>query len=290
MTKKAVDKSRTGTLVVSCKDRKGLIAATAQVLADHRVNIVDTQQYTDLHAEMFFQRFRFDATDLDISRVDFRDLLRIQLERYDMDWKLSFHTERKRIAIFVSKFRHCIYDLLLRHRLGELDCDIGLIISNHSKLEGIQTQFGIPFHVFPIDKKNKQSQEQQEIALLEKEKIDLVVLARYMQILSPTIVNSFPNKIINIHHSTLPAFVGAKPYHQAFERGVKLIGATAHYVTTNLDEGPIIDQEFTRCSHKDTVSDLIRKGRDIERITLGRAVRAHLEDRIIPYGRKTVVF
>jgi formyltetrahydrofolate deformylase len=290
MKNTVIDKSRTGTLIISCTDRKGLIAATAGMLADHNVNIIDTQQYTDLHAGLFFQRFRFDAKDLDISRDDFRDILRIKLGRFNVDWKLSFHSDKKQIAIFVSKFEHCIYDLLLRHRLGELDCDIALVISNHEKLKEVADQFNVPFHVFPITKDTKVEQEQAEIALLEKENIDLIVLARYMQILSPAFTDRFPERIINIHHSTLPAFVGAKPYHQAYQRGVKLIGATAHYVNSELDQGPIIEQEFSRCSHKDTVDDLIRKGRDIERITLSRAVRAHLEDRVIIYGTRTVVF
>ncbi len=282
--------SATGTLVVSCPDRKGLIAALAQMLADHGVNIIDTQQHTDLEAGMFFQRLRFDATDLDISRADFKDLLRIKLSRFDMDWRLAFRDEKKRVAIFVSKFEHCAYDLLLRHRLGELDCEIAMLISNHPDLQHVAESFHVPFHLFPIDKQNKEAQEAKEITLLEEERVDLIVLARYMQILSPGFTERFRERIINIHHSTLPAFVGARPYHQAYERGVKLIGATAHYATPDLDEGPIIHQEVERCSHDDAVEDLVRKGRDMERITLARAVRAHLEDRIITYGRRTVVF
>jgi len=279
-----------GTLLVSCPDRKGLIAALAQMLADHNLNIINTQQHTDMVAGMFFQRLRFDASQMDVSREDFEALLRIKLNRYDMAWRLSFSDEKKRMAIFVSKIAHCLYDLLLRHRLGELDCEIPLIISNHADLRPVANGFGIPFEVLPITKKNKRQMEDKQLAILEERKIDLVVLARYMQILSDDFVAHFPERIINIHHSTLPAFKGAKPYHQAFERGVKLIGATAHYATAELDEGPIIDQEVTHCSHDDGIDDLTRKGRDMERITLARAVRAHLEDRIIVYGMRTVVF
>ncbi len=280
----------TGTLLVSCPDRKGLIAALAQMLADHGMNIIDTQQHTDLTAGMFFQRLRFDASELDISRDDFKDLLRIKLSRFDMDWRLSFRDEKKRIVILVSKFEHCIYDLLLRHRLGELDCEIPLILSNHPDLQHVADSFGIPYRVFPIDRTNKAEQEEKQLALLDELGTDLVVLARYMQVLSPTFIERYRERIINIHHSSLPAFVGARPYHQAYERGVKLIGATAHYATADLDQGPIIDQEVTHCSHDDSIEDLVRKGRDMERITLARAVRAHLEDRIIIFGRRTVVF
>lgn len=279
-----------GTLVVSCPDQKGLIAALAKILADHGVNIIDTQQHTDLEAGMFFQRLRFDATDLDLSRSAFKGLLGENLAPLEMTWRLSFADEKKRVAIFTSKFEHCIYDLLIRHRLGELDCVIPLVISNHPDLEPVAKSFGVPYKVFPITKDTKPDQEQAEIDLLRNQKIDLIVLARYMQILSPEFIEQFPHRIINIHHGSLPGFMGAKPYHQAHERGVKLVGATAHYATSELDQGPIIAQEVRPCSHDDDVEDLIRKGRDIERITLGQAVRAHLEDRIIVHAGKTIVF
>ncbi len=207
-----------------------------------------------------------------------------------MRWRLAWSDLPKRVVIFVSKVEHCLYDLLIRHRLGELDCASPLIISNHPDLEGIAEQFGVPYHVFAISKATKADAEKKEIALLEREKIDLVVLARYMQILSDEFITRFPDRIINIHHSTLPAFGGARPYHQAFERGVKLIGATAHYATAELDEGPIIAQDVVPTTHRDTIQDLVRKGRDVERIVLARALRAHLEDRIIAEGRRTVVF
>ncbi len=279
-----------GTLVVSCPDQKGLIATLAQVLADHGINIIDTQQHTDLDERMFFQRLRFDATELDLSRSQFKELLGEQLLPLEMKWRISFADEKKRVAIFTSKFEHCVYDLLIRHRLGELDCEIPLILSNHSDLEPVAKSFNIPYKVFAITKENKDEQERAEIDFLKENKIDLVILARYMQILSPAFIEEFPNQIINIHHGTLPAFMGAKPYHQAHARGVKLIGATAHYATSDLDQGPIIAQEVISCSHNDNVDDLIRKGRDMERITLGRAVRAHLEERIIVHAGKTVVF
>jgi len=279
-----------GTLVVSCPDQKGLIATLAQTLADHGINIIDTQQHTDLNAGMFFQRLRFDATELDLSRSQFKDLLGERLMPLEMKWRISFADEKTRVAIFTSKFEHCIYDLLIRHRLGELDCEIPLVVSNHPDLEHVAKSFDIPYKVFPITKENKAKQELAALDLLRQNKIDLVILARYMQILSPMFIEQFPNQVINIHHGTLPAFMGAKPYHQAHERGVKLIGATAHYATSDLDMGPIIAQEVIACSHNDDVEDLIRKGRDMERITLGRAVRAHLEERIIVHDGKTVVF
>jgi formyltetrahydrofolate deformylase len=194
------------------------------------------------------------------------------------------------VAIFVSKYDHCLYDLLLRHKAGELRCAVPLVVSNHPDLEGVARQFGIDFRVFPIAPENKGDQERAELELLDQARIDLVVLARYMQVLSPVFVSKLPERIINIHHSFLPAFVGKKPYHQAHERGVKIIGATAHYVTSELDEGPIIHQDVTPTSHRDSVDDLVRKGRDLERVVLSTAVRAHLEDRILVYGKKTVVF
>jgi formyltetrahydrofolate deformylase len=207
-----------------------------------------------------------------------------------MRWRISYSDRRKRVAIFVSKFEHCLYDLLLRHRLGEILCDIPLIISNHPDLESVAEKFEIPYHVYPITKQTKTEQEAKQIALLEEQQIDLVVMARYMQILSESFTERFTERIINIHHSTLPAFVGARPYHQALDRGVKLVGATAHYATSDLDEGPIIAQDVVGCSHADTVQDLVRKGRDVERMVLAQAVRWHLEDRILVHGRRTVVF
>jgi formyltetrahydrofolate deformylase len=229
-------------------------------------------------------------TELDIPRDQLEDLLRIECGRYEMRWRISYSDRPKRVAIFVSRFEHCLYDLLLRRRLGELRCEIPLIVSNHPDLEPVARQFGIDYHAFSITPENKLEQEARELELLETHAIDLIVLARYMQVLTSGFTDRFPERIINIHHSTLPAFVGARPYHQAHERGVKLIGATAHYATPDLDEGPIIAQDVAPASHADTVEDLVRKGRDIERMVLSRAVRWHLDDRIIAHGRRTIVF
>ena len=280
----------TAVLLVTCPDRRGIVAALAQLLNGHGANILDADQHTDPVAGQFFQRIRFDQAEMLTDQTSLEHAIAEVAERFDMQWRLAQHEPRKRMAIFVSKYDHCLYDLLLRHRAGELACDIPLIVSNHPDLEAVATQFGIPFHVFPITKETKAKQEAAELALLEQERIDLVVMARYMQILSGEFISHYPNRIINIHHSFLPAFMGAKPYHRAFERGVKLIGATAHYATTDLDEGPIIEQQVVRTSHRDAVRDLLRKGRDLERTVLAQAVRWHLEDRIVAYDNKTVVF
>ena len=282
--------SDTATLLVSCPDRRGLVAALAQLLYGHGANILDADQHTDLVAKQFFQRIRFDLTEMRTDRVTLEQAIREVAERFQMKWSLHYSADRKRMAIFVSRYDHCLVDLLWRHRAGELDGDIALIISNHSELKHIADQFGVPFHVVEITKANKAEQETKEVELLEREAVDLIVLARYMQILSAEFVSRFPARIINIHHSFLPAFMGGKPYHQAGERGVKLIGATAHYATTDLDEGPIIEQDVVRASHRDSIDDLVRKGRDVERNVLARAVRWHLDDRVLVYGNKTVVF
>ncbi|MCH2171499.1 formyltetrahydrofolate deformylase [Myxococcota bacterium] len=281
---------KTSTLLVSCPDQRGLVARLAQLLYSHGANILDADQHTDAEAGIFFQRIRFDHDDLegDLSLLE-NSLAEISAE-LDLTFQLSDDTRTKRVAVFVSRDDHCLYDLLLRHRAGELVCEIPLIVSNHPRLEPVAQQFGVPFHVFPITAETKAEQERAEIALLEEHDIDLVVLARYMQILSENFIAHFPAQIINIHHSFLPAFSGGRPYHQAHTRGVKLIGATAHYATADLDEGPIIEQDVIRSSHRDSVSELTRKGRDVERMVLSRGVRWHLEDRILIYGNKTVVF
>lgn len=285
-----MSRPNTATLLLRCPDQKGLNAAIANLLVRHNINILDAQQHTDEEVGIFFHRVYFDVVDMPTSREQFTAELEAECKKYDMEWRLSFAGQKKRVAIFVSKYEHCIYDLLLRHKVGELNCDIPLIISNHEDLRYFADVFKIPYFVFPINKENKREQEHKETALLHEYKIDLIVMARYMQVLSDEMINTFPNRIINIHHSTLPAFKGAKPYHQAFERGVKLVGATAHYATADLDEGPIIAQGVEGSSHEDTIDDLVRKGRDIERVTLAQAVRAHLEDRIIVYGHRTIVF
>ncbi len=282
--------SATATLLVSCQDRPGLVAALAQLLYGHGANILDADQHTDPVAGMFFQRIRFDAAELRTDRVALERGVSEVAERFGMQWRLAWSGQRKRMALFVSRYDHCLYDLLLRHRAGELAGDIPLVVSNHADLKPVAEQFGIPYHVFPITRDNKREQERREQALLAEHAVDLVVLARYMQVLSAELVDAWPARIINIHHSFLPAFMGGKPYHQAHQRGVKLVGATAHYATTDLDEGPIIEQDVLRCSHRDCVADLARKGRDLEKTVLARAVRWHLEDRILVYGNKTVVF
>jgi formyltetrahydrofolate deformylase len=280
----------TATLLVSCPDRRGLVAALAQLLYGHGANILDADQHTDPEACWFFQRIRFDLADIHTDRLALERGIAEVAERFAMRWRLSYANQRKRLAIFVSRYDHCLYDLLLRHRAGELACDVALVVSNHPDLAPVAAQFGVAYRTVPITPETKAVAEQEELALLGEARIDVVVLARYMQVLSPDFVARHPDRIINIHHSFLPAFSGGRPHHQAHARGVKLIGATAHYATTDLDEGPIIEQDVVRASHRDSVADLVRKGRDLERTVLARAVRWHLEDRILVYGNKTVVF
>ena len=280
----------TATILVTCPDRRGIVAALAQVLHGHGANILDSDQHTDPVAQKFFQRIRFDAAELVTDRLTLERALAEVAQRFGMTWQVAWEGTRKRVALFVSKYDHCLWDLLLRHRAGELVCDIPLIVSNHEELRPIAAQFGIRFEVFPIAQQTKRAQEERELALLKESRVDLVVLARYMQVLSGALLAALPCRVINIHHSFLPAFMGGRPYHQAFARGVKLIGATAHYATTDLDEGPIIHQGVVACSHRDSIDDLVRKGRDLERTVLAHAVRCHLEDRIAVYDNKTVVF
>jgi len=280
----------TATLLVCCPDRKGLVAALAQVLYGHGANILDADQHTDPVAGQFFQRIKFDMSELHTDRRSLETAVGEVAERFSMSWRLCDRTHRNRTAIFVSKYDHCLYDLLLRRQSGELVTEIPLIISNHPDLEHVAKQFRIPFHHFPVTKENKAEQERETLGLLNDAEIDLIVLARYMQILTDDFLEAFSGNVINIHHSFLPAFMGSKPYHRAFERGVKLIGATAHYATAELDEGPIIEQDVVRCSHRDSVKDLVRKGRDLEKVVLARAVRWHLDDRVLVYDNKTVVF
>jgi formyltetrahydrofolate deformylase len=286
----AGNRETVATLLVACSDRKGIVAALAQLLYGHGANILDSDQHTDAIAGQFFQRIRFDLSELHTDRVSLERAIGEVAERLSMRWTLSYGGALKRMAVFVSRADHCLYDLLIRHRAGELSCEIPLVVSNHPDLGAVAAQFGIEYRVFPVSKDNRAEKEAAVLALLEAERIDLIVLARYMQILTADFTEPWRERIINIHHSFLPAFAGGKPYHQARERGVKLIGATAHYVTDELDDGPIIEQDVIRASHRDSVEDLVRKGRDIERVVLARAVRSHLEDRILVYDHKTVVF
>ena len=282
--------AETATLLVSCPDRRGIVAALAQLLHGHGANILEADQYTDPVASMFFQRIHFDVAELVTDRATLERAIAEVAARLSMTWRLAWSDHVKRMAIFVSKTNHCLYDLLLRHQAGELPCEIPIIVSNHPDFDRVAGQFGIPFHLVPVKESTKADQEQRELALLSEERIDVVVLARYMQVLSVEFLAGFGRPVINIHHSFLPAFSGGRPYHQAYERGVKLIGATAHYATADLDEGPIIEQDVIRASHRHSVEELVRKGRDVERSVLSRAVRWHLEDRVLVHGNKTVVF
>lgn len=276
------------TLLVSCPDRTGIVAAMSDFVFRHGGNIVDLDQHADAETGQFCMRLSFDAGGFRLDRDGIRAAVSVLAKSYDMDWELAWSDERPRVAVFCTKVPHCLYDLLLADKLGELAGDIVLVVSNHRDLEPVAAHFAVPFVHIPTDDKARAEAAQDE--LLARERIDLVVLARYMQILSPAFVRPRLGRIINIHHSFLPAFVGAKPYHQAKARGVKLIGATAHYVTEELDQGPIIEQAVTRVSHRDSVEDLIRKGRELERQTLTRAVRLHLERRVLIVGNRTVVF
>jgi len=277
-------------LLITCPDRKGEVATIADFIYLHNGNILHADEHGDEESGLFLMRVEFDAKDFDIDLGDFATQFSPVADRFGMKWRLAQSSRRQRMIILVSKYDHCLVDLLYRHKSGELACDIPLIISNHTDNQPIADFFGIPYCVVSVPKDNKAAAETNIDSLIEAHQPDFMVLARYMQILSNEFVNRYPQRIINIHHSFLPAFVGARPYHQAFERGVKLIGATSHYVTEVLDDGPIIEQDVVRVSHRDTVEDLIRKGRDLEKVVLSRAVRAHAENRVLVYGNKTVVF
>ena len=277
-------------LLLSCPDRKGVVASVSGFIYQHGGNILHADEHGDRDSNTFLMRVQFDPAELDIPPTDFSGHFSDIATKFAMHWRLALSDVRARVAILVSKYDHCLVDLLYRHQNGELDCDIACIISKHSDSQPVADFYRIPFYLVPVTKEDKQAAERQIRAQLERQAVDLIVLARYMQILSPEFVRAYPQRIINIHHSFLPAFVGAKPYHQAFARGVKLIGATSHYVTDVLDDGPIIEQDVIRVSHRDSVDDLIQKGRDLEKGVLSRAVRWHIENRILLYGNKTVVF
>jgi formyltetrahydrofolate deformylase len=280
----------TAVLLISCPDQRGLVARVSQFLFQNNGNILHSDHHTDAESGLFLMRVEWDLDGFQIPRDKFAAAFAPEAAKMNLTWELHFSDPPPRMAIFVSKQSHCLYDLLWRHSAGELAAELVMVLSNHPDLGPAVERLGVPFKVFPVTRENKQEQERRELELLEEQRVELVVLARYMQILSSQMVDRFPHRIINIHHSFLPAFVGAKPYHQAHERGVKLIGATAHYATADLDEGPIIEQDVERVSHRDTVEDLVRKGRDLERVVLARAVRLHLSRRVLPYGRKTVIF
>src|SRR5262245_54388365 len=281
---------KSAVLLLSCPDRKGIVAAVAGFISEHGGNILHADEHGDHDSHTFLMRVEFDPAELDLPISDFTWQFREAAGRFGMQWRLARSDVRQRMAILVSKYDHCLVDLLYRHQSGELNCDIPCVVSNHADSQSIADFYRIPFYLVPVEKDAKQAAEGQILALLERNAVEFIVLARYMQVLSPEFVNKYPNRIINIHHSFLPAFVGSKPYHQAFERGVKLIGATSHYVTEVLDDGPIIEQAVVRVSHRDSVEDLIQKGRDLEKVVLSRAVRWHIENRVLLYGNKTVVF
>src|SRR5271154_6249227 len=286
----ALQMKNSAVLLISCPDRKGLVAAISDFVFRHNGNILHADEHADEGSNLFLMRVEFDPKDFTIDLADFPQHFSPIAEKFSMQWRLAHSNHRPRMIILVSKYDHCLVDLLYRHKSGELACDIPLIISNHADNQAIADFYKIPYAIVPVTKDNKSTAEAKIQALIDEQEPDFMVLARYMQILSNDFVHRYPQRIINIHHSFLPAFVGARPYHQAFERGVKLIGATSHYVTEVLDDGPIIEQDVVRVSHRDTVEDLIRKGRDLEKVVLSRAVRWHVENRVLLYGNKTVVF
>lgn len=281
----------TAKLLLHCPDKPGILAAVTDFITINKGNIVYLDQYVDREEKEFFMRIEWELENFLIPQEKVEDYFNtLYAQKYDMKYRIYFSDRKPRMAIFVSKMSHCIYDLLARYTAGEWDVEIPLIISNHPDLKHVADRFGIPFHVFPITKENKAEQEAKEMELLKENGVNFIVLARYMQVISEQMIEAYPSKIINIHHSFLPAFVGAKPYHAAFERGVKIIGATSHYVTTELDAGPIIEQDVVRITHKDTVQDLINKGKDLEKIVLSRAVQKHIDRKVLAYKNKTVIF
>ena len=279
----------TATLLISCPDRRGLVAKFANFIYSNGGNIIHADQHTDFAAGLFLTRIEWQLDGFNLPREFIAPAFNAIAQPLGAKWELRFSDTVPRIAIWVSRQDHCLFDLIWRQRAKEFIAEIPLIISNHSNLKVVAEQFNIDFQYISINKDNKSEQEAQQLELLRQYKIDLVVLAKYMQIVSADFINQFP-QIINIHHSFLPAFIGANPYHRAFERGVKIIGATAHYATADLDAGPIIEQDVVRVSHRDEVDDLVRKGKDLERVVLARAVRSHLQNRVLVYGNRTVVF
>ena len=277
-------------LLISCPDRSGIMAETFSFLARHNGNVLQADNFGDPDENVFLMRVEWDLKDFDIDMRDFSAHFARLAERFQMHWRVALSSYRPRMAILASRQDHCLADLLHRHQIGELACEIPLVISNHPEAQPLAEFYRVEFQHVPMNKENKPEAEGRILELLHLHDVDFIVLARFMQVLSNGFVDRYPNRIINIHHSFLPAFVGAKPYHRAFERGVKLVGATAHYVTEVLDEGPIIEQDTVRVSHRDTLNVLLQKGRDLEKLVLSRAVRWHVENRILLYGNKTTVF
>ena len=282
---------KTAKLLLHCPDQPGILAEVTDFITVNKGNIIYLDQYVDHVENIFFMRIEWELESFLVPQEKIEDYFEtLYAQKYGMSFRLYFSDVKPRMAIFVSKMSHCLFDLLARYTAGEWNVEIPLIISNHPDLQHVAERFGIPFHLFPITKETKEEQEKKEMELLAKHKVNVIVLARYMQVISEKMIDAYPNRIINIHHSFLPAFVGAKPYHAAFERGVKIIGATSHYVTTELDAGPIIEQDVVRITHKDTVQDLVNKGKDLEKIVLSRAVQKHIERKVLAYKNKTVIF
>ena len=282
---------KTAKLLLHCPDKPGILAEETDFITVNKGNIIYLDQYVDHVENIFFMRIEWELKNFLIPQEKIEDYFAtLYAQKYEMFFRLYFSDTIPRLALFVSKMSHCLFDLLARYTAGEWNVEIPLIISNHPDLQHVAERFGIPFYLFPITKETKEEQERKEMELLAKHKITFIVLARYMQVISEQMINAYPNKIINIHHSFLPAFVGAKPYHAAFQRGVKIIGATSHYVTTELDAGPIIEQDVVRITHKDSIEDLVNKGKDLEKIVLSRAVQKHIERKVLAYKNKTVIF
>ncbi len=285
------NKTRSAILLIYCPDRKGLVYSVTDFIGKYGGNILYLDQHVDLEKKVFFMRVEWDLANFGIEDSEIGNEFNNQVgEKFIMKWELKFSDEKARMAVFVSEMPHCLYDILSRYHAGEWNVEIPVIISNHPTLKEIADKYDIPFHIFPVNKENKTEQEKKQIKLLLDSNIDFIVLARYMQILSGEFISYYPNKIINIHHSFLPAFPGAKPYHSAYARGVKIIGSTSHYVTADLDAGPIIEQDVVRVSHVDSISDLIRKGRDLEKVVLSRAIWYHQKKKILVYDNRTVIF
>ena len=281
----------TAKLLLHCPDKPGILAEVTDFITVNKGNIIYLDQYVDHVENIFFMRIEWELKDFLVPKEKIEDYFEtLYGQKYDMIFRLYFSDVKPRMAIFVSKMSHCLFDMLARYTAGEWNVEIPLIISNHPDLQHVAERFGIPFHLFPITKETKEEPERKEMELLAQNNITFIVLARYMQVISEQMISAYPNKIINIHHSFLPAFVGARPYHAAFERGVKIIGATSHYVTTELDAGPIIEQDVVRITHKDSIEDLVNKGKDLEKIVLSRAVQKHIERKVLAYKNKTVIF
>lgn len=279
-----------GRFLISCQDQTGIIAAVSQFLYQQGANIIHSDQHTEQEKDIFFMRIAFQLGELEERIIHLQEQFQPIADRFEMEWKISLASQKKKIAIFVSKYDHCLQELLWRWRMGELDADIKVVISNHLNCKPLVEPYGISYHHIPVTREIREEAAVEQLKILHREEVDMIILARYMQIIPQSMIDVYPHQIINIHHSFLPAFVGASPYERAFDRGVKLIGATAHYVTEDLDEGPIIEQDVQRVSHRQRPEDLIRIGSEVERLVLARAVSWHVNDQVLVHGNKTIVF